>query len=300
MRKVFEYNQYSSENLKDYDLAIIAPVFNRKKITLNYVNQLKTQSFQNFILILIDNGEDRTYEDAISILNNIIVLKGKSDLWWGNSLQYGVDFLKQCKTNDQLIVHINNDDTVFDNKFLKTGMELIKSVGGLVCSQAVSNKDVNRINKGICIVWKDLNFNPWSEGRELNCVSTRGIFIKFIDILRVGEFRDRILPHYLSDFEFTVRANQRGLKLSCPDDLRLTSLTDETGIHKMKELDIFKIWGHVFDKRNALNPMIYMKFSILRAPLKYKLLHIFKYSYMLFKIIVKSLLITLRVYKTKA
>lgn len=298
MSKVFEFPFRVGADLSFYEMAIIVPVFNRKKITVSYLNQLKEQSFHNFVLILIDNGNDGTYEEALKVLDHIIILKGKSDLWWGNSLQYGINFLKASSVKKDLIVHINNDDTLFENDFLSNGNKLLELHGGIVCAQAVSNKDPNQINKGVNIVWGYLNFNPWTPSRELNCVSTRGIFMHFSDILKIGEFRDKILPHYLSDYEFTVRAHQKGLKLTCPDELRLTSMTDETGIHTLKNYGILKIWGHLLDKRNAQSPFIYIKFSLLRAPWKYKAYHLLRYSYRTVKILIKSLLISLNIYSS--
>lgn len=277
---------------------IIVPVFNRKNITIEYVNCLKRQTFTNYKLIIIDNGCDGTGKAVKELLINSIIIEGNKDLWWADSLQIGLNYIKSISRASDSIIHINNDDTSFSSEFLERGIKaLLQSKKSLVCATARSNLDQDKVDTGVSINWSQLNFNKYEEGRELNCTSTRGLFFRLNDFIALGEFIPKLLPHYLSDYEFTARAYQKGYKLIVPKDLELTYFEDETGDREVKPLGILKIFPHMFSKRNAMNPYVFLKFVLIRSPWKYKLKNVIQISWKFMRYVARAILVSLNLYK---
>jgi len=276
-------------------LFIIVPVFNRKDLTLEYVRQLQAQSFQDFTLILVDEGNDGTGDDVKSILKDKVnVLSGDGSLWWAGSLQLAINYLKNLNLDFDPIIHINNDDTLFDNLFLKIGVNIISgNTNSILVAQAKSNQNES-IDKGVSINWSNFNFNPWIPGKVLNCLSTRGLFMRLSDIIKIGEFKPTWLPHYLSDYEFTIRGFNRGLNLICPDELRLTCIEETTGVRRIEELRFIAMIKSLFSLRNTLNPWIFTKFIVLASPWRYKLKNLVKIYYKTLRYVVRSLITSLK------
>src|SRR5690242_9998065 len=105
---------------------ILLPVFNRKEITVKFLDFLKRQTYKDFTLVLIDDGNDGTAEAVLEKMPEAIILKGKGKWWWGGSLHQGYKWLKnEKKSADDLVVIMNNDVIIKDD-FLATGVSLMK------------------------------------------------------------------------------------------------------------------------------------------------------------------------------
>ena len=67
---------------------ILLPVHNRKEITRGFVECLKAQTFQDYRLVLIDDGSnDGTADMVKESIPSVTVLRGIGDWWWAGSLQ---------------------------------------------------------------------------------------------------------------------------------------------------------------------------------------------------------------------
>src|SRR4030042_66268 len=114
-------------------LYILLPVHNRRNITANFIDHLLNQSFQDFHLLLIDDGStDNTVEYVKEKIDpdKLTVIQGKGNWWWAGSLQQGY---KWFNSNERTInvndfVLIINDDTTFENNFLQKGIELLSTL----------------------------------------------------------------------------------------------------------------------------------------------------------------------------
>ena len=93
---------------------ILLPVHNRKKITANFIACLKNQSYSNYHLILIDDGSnDGTSEMVRNEIENLTVITGKGNWWWGGALHQGYKWIKKNVSDKNSFVLIINDDTEF-------------------------------------------------------------------------------------------------------------------------------------------------------------------------------------------
>ena len=115
----------NSTNKKIY---IFLPVHNRIDETKRFVEALKGQTYQNYHLLLIDDGStDGTSQFVRENIDDtkLTILYGSGNWWWGGSLHKGYKWLKKNRIDDEDIVLIMNDDTYFEDDFLENGVNLI-------------------------------------------------------------------------------------------------------------------------------------------------------------------------------
>src|SRR3546814_818792 len=70
-------------------LYIILPVHNRAETTSLFLDALQRQTFQDFLLVLVDDGcTDETVSVAREKIpsDRLIVLQGDGQLWWAGAL----------------------------------------------------------------------------------------------------------------------------------------------------------------------------------------------------------------------
>lgn len=253
---------------------IILPVHNRCKITLAFIECLKKQTYDNYHLILIDDGStDGTAEDAKKRLNNVTVIRGKGKWWWGGSLHQGYKWLKKNNARGDNFVLIMNDDTQFDENFIATGASIIKDNPSTLLTATGYNVKTSKPQDsgGYTFVWENLGCLETYECSEMNCLSTRGMITRVSDFLSIGGFYPRLVPHYLSDLEFTMRGHKNGLRLMIHPDFRIYIDFEATGFRELGNESFSQYLKKVFSKRAAMNPIHWSNFILLHSPYKYKL-----------------------------
>ena len=117
---------------------ILLPVFNRKNITEKIVKCLCKQSFQNYHLVLIDDGStDGTAEMVQSYIKaeNLTVIRGTGDWWCFGSFQQGINWLKEKSPQLQDIILLINDD----DKVVQYSKQLMCEETGISYSHPVNH-----------------------------------------------------------------------------------------------------------------------------------------------------------------
>jgi GT2 family glycosyltransferase len=117
---------------------------------------------------------------------------------------------------------------------------------------------------GARINWSKLLISGAYSIEEANCLSTRGLFLRARDLIDLGGFRARLLPHYLSDYEFSIRARRNGyMFLSDPrvrlwhdQPLSLPAAASSTSLRLL------------LSKRSHDNPIYWTAFLVLSCPPK--------------------------------
>lgn len=251
---------------------ILLPVHNRKKFTLRFVKKLKLQSYSNFHLILIDDGStDGTAQVIGEILlpNQLTILIGDGNLWWAGGLQKGYEYLRlNQKIKESDLILIVNDDTFFEeHAFEKAVKKLKDKEKTLLLAKNIDENDPNLTEGGIHANWLRGNFTKTNDPEKINCLSTRGLFFKWKDFKEIGGFKPDLLPHYTSDYEFTIRAFNKGFKLIVNDDIKLYWNSQATGILALNNnLSYRDFLAQVFSERSHGNPIRFSIFIILSAP----------------------------------
>lgn len=250
---------------------ILLPVHNRREITRRFVLCLKAQTWRDYHLILIDDGSsDDTAGMVRSEIGPVTVIRGSGDWWWGGSLHQGYLWLTSHGIPESDIVLIANDDTEVGPDFLERGVALLAAhERTLLLAHCYDRRTGELIDAGVEVDWRHFRFRRPATPERVNCLSTRGLFLRVADFHRTGGFHPRLLPHYLSDYEFTIRAGRKGLRLLTDPSLGLRLDTDATGEHQY-ETGSWEAFRRNFSRRSATNPLATAAFIALACPWPWK------------------------------
>ncbi len=220
---------------------ILTPVYNRVKTTLEFVDLLEKQTHKNYQLVLIDDGSsDSTSDMVVDKLPDTKVIKGDGSLWWAGSLQQGFKWLQSKKIGSDDCVLILNDDTIFDEQFLEKGLNRLKENSmSLLISECFFLETKEVFDRGVFFDDRKFTFRSSEGNSETNCASTRGLFMNAADFIDLGGLHPKLLPHYLSDYEFTIRASRKGYRIFSAPEVRVWTSNMTSGVD---ELDNDRFW----------------------------------------------------------
>jgi len=250
---------------------ILLPVHNRREVTKKFIDCLLEQTYKNYHLLLIDDGStDGTEEMVRENIVHLTVLKGKGNWWWAGSIQQGIDWLKKVICSKNSIVLLINDDVTFGPVFLENAVSIMKGKKKtLLLAQIYDKLSGKLVESG---VKSDLNrqqFEIANSPEEINCLSTRGLFLRLADIIEIGGFYPYLLPHYGSDYEFTIRAHRKSFRLCTSSDIPICPDTNQTGIHIVSANKFSEYISKIFSKKFVDNPFYRSIFIFLTADKMY-------------------------------
>lgn len=244
---------------------ILLPVHDRKQHTRKFIDSLKGQVFQDYHLLLIDDGSSDGTEDMVRgelPPEKLTVIRGNGEWWWAGSLQQGIDYLKDRTPHPEDVILMINDDVSFDENFLLEGVEYLRGqLNTMVLAQFHDPSSDLILETGI---EADLNWMKFKEAESadrINCLSTRGLFTSWRVIEAVGGFYTVLLPHYFSDYEYTIRAKRKGISLRTSSKIVLSPCLEETGFRD----ECHGGWtiDKLFSKKSAVNPLYASVFVLL-------------------------------------
>lgn len=244
-------------------LYIITVVHNRYEITKKFIKQLKNQTFQNYRLILVDDGcTDGTVKMVSNELPTTIILHGSGNLWWGGGLDKAYNYIKKINLNSYDMIFICNDDITISNDFLKTGVEILsKNSQCLLSAKGYHDKTKLQVDGAAyrSMVTADGYFVQ--NGKHGNYATTRALFIYASIYQKIGGMHPILLPHYRSDIEYVLRAAKKGFPCVSFDALNYIVNSETTGINKTTS------FLKKFSKKNINNPIYSFNFILLTTPL---------------------------------
>lgn len=108
----------------------------------------------------------------------------------------------------------------------------------------------------------------WEDG---DVCSSRSLFFTVKDMIAIGRFHPRMLPHYASDYAWTYKAHRKGFRIRMCPELVYRYDADATGDNFYDTLTRKKL----FSKRSAANPVYRINYILLATPPKYILSEFF-------------------------
>jgi len=268
---------------------ILLPVHNRLDITRKFVDSFLKQTFQDYHLLLIDDGSTDGTEEMVRervAAEKLTVIKGKGNWWWAGSLQQGINWLKKHDVKPSDIVLMINDDVTFKPDFLKNGVEFIRQhPNSLLLPRFYDAEKDEIIETGVKADLQHLSFVVADSPEDINCLSTRGLFMRWDVCRAIGGFHPQLLPHYASDYEFTMRAGRKGFSLRTSPEVYIVPDLAITGIREVEEIVSIKI---IFSKKCAMNPVYWTSFALLACPIHWVPANIVRIWYRTLKIFTKK------------
>lgn len=253
-------------------LHILLPVHNRRATTVRFVEALRAQSFDRFQLLLIDDGSTDGTADAVRAIHPAVeVITGAGDWWWAGALDQGCRRLAGAGVRDEDVLLLINDDVDLSHDFLQQGLAELETLRDTLLLarqvEAATGQEID-FGGGVHADLRHLRFAAARTAAEINCLPTRGLFLRWRDLQRAGGFRPDRLPHYLSDYEFTLRAGARGLRLRVARTAAVIVHGQRTGsslatLFHERRADRFR---RLFSRRFKDNPVTWSAFVALAVP----------------------------------
>ncbi len=261
----------------DGTVYVLVPVHNRRAITEDFARSLAAQTDRNVRLVLIDDGStDGTADAAREILPDTVVITGKGDWWWGGGLQQGYLWLKRQTLQPNDLVLTTNDDVFIEPDFVVLGRQALATrLRSLVLAQLYS-EDGEFEEVGVHVDWQRLRFTGVVDPELINCFSTRGLIMRASDFIQIGGFHPNMLPHYLSDYEFTIRAHRKGFRLVSDPSFRLKYNARTTGVRQEPTDSLRNYLRICFSKRTTSNPLYLTTVLLLACPRRYLPRNVFR------------------------
>jgi len=198
---------------------VIIPIHNGIKNTIRCLNNLQNLTYSNFKVIVIDDGSsDGSYDYIKSHYPEIVLLKGKGNLWWSGSVNLGVKYA--LRNNADFICLLNNDN-IFRDDFLSIMVETAdKKDVQAVCSKVYyKDSDVVFYAGGSRSRWGELKIldgydrQEYNDEKMTNWTTGMGVLIKSQVFRDIGLFDEKNFPQYYGDSDLGLRMNNHGYKI---------------------------------------------------------------------------------------
>lgn len=259
---------------------VLLPVHNRVEITRRFVRQLRAQQGVASHLVLIDDGCTDGTVDAVEAEwgrdQRLTILRGDGSLWWAGALQLAYRHLQAHPPAPEDSILIINDDVEIDPDFLACGSELLTRDPTAAWQATGVDGASGRVDRGVVSDLHRLTFRDARAGEQPNCLSTRGLIMTSSTFMSSGGFRPGWLPHYLSDYEFTLRLGQLGARLACDDRFRIRTDSTLTGDADYLEGSVSQVLRSALSFRSKRNPKHWSAFALMACPAPTGLLHAVK------------------------
>lgn len=274
----------------NHKIFIVLPVFNRLVFTKKCLNSIYSQTYKNYQLILIDDGSTDGTENFVK--NNYPetkIIKGDGNWWWTKSMYKGVFYaLKTAKKSD-FILEMNND-LYFDKNYFRNLISCAKkyndSLVGSMCVRAQKPTEV--VEAGVRIDWptglvygvaqtisnKLSYYKNMDKIDNLDALPGKGTLIP-VSVFKKGiNFKYKLLPHYIADYEFAINAKKHGFDLLVCTNAIAKHFWEATGL-SAKATETRKSYSRAFQilfGRKSMNNVIDLfRFVYLSCPDEYKL-----------------------------
>ena len=247
---------------------------------------LAQQSYPALEFVFVDDGStDGISEYLRTTYPRLHLLRGDGNYWWTGAMRRGVaEILKRTKPGD-FVLTINNDCT-FDRQYVQTLVTTSVNHGrAIVGSLAVDREDQTRIwDGGVAVDWRTGVFSGLGPARttalpqgitvrdDIDTVSTKGTLYPIEVFEQAGNFDDRHLPHYGSDYEMGIRAKRAGFRLLLSYDARVANEVKRTGYGRTvtSAISFREFWRLMFGRRSQVNIIDHWQLIRLACPPYYK------------------------------
>lgn len=246
---------------------VLMPVFNRLALTQRITQCLRDQvADEPLRIVVVDDGSSDGTAEWLAGQNDIHVLKGDGSLWWGGAMAVAVQDTLATSSPADWILFINND-TTFAADFVQSLLAVARShapaaVGSVIRDEAEPSRllsigpilDTWRLKVSDRLpAARPLDMQA-SGVHEVDALSGRGVLFPTEAFRRAGSLRPRWLPHYLADYELSVRMRKAGYKLLVSERAAVLSANEFGNAHRAKSLreELFSVRSASFLPANLL------------------------------------------------
>lgn len=217
---------------------VVMPVFNRLAATRQMVDCLFSQQTDEMLqLVIVDDGSTDDTAEFLASQPAIRVLKGDGSLWWGGAVDLAMNVILADAQHDDWLLLVNND-TRIEPSFVQSLLDIAhrhpkSAVGSVIRDE----KDGRLLSVGAVIDPVRFAVRDWLDGQGggsdkdtpgkrifgVDALSGRGVLIPIAGLRAAGGMRPRWLPHYLADYELSLRLKSAGWQLLVTEEAAVYS-----------------------------------------------------------------------------
>lgn len=253
---------------------IVIPVHNRLEYTRDCLLSLQHQIPTDHIIIIDDGSTDGTKEMLATKFPEVIVLAGDGNLFWTAAINMGIRHA--LKAGADYVMTLNND-TIASEDFLKQMMFWSKQrPNSLIGALDVDIKSKKPYYGGEIINWAlaksrylldELQEVDQHGLHEVSLFPARGLLIPRKVFDTVGLFEEKLLPHYIADYDFTHLARRNGFPIYCNYDAILYTYPEEGGDRKIsKHKSLKNYYKHLFHIKGGGNLKNFTIYTFRNCP----------------------------------
>jgi len=201
----------------------VIPVYNRVDITLNFLKNIKSISYQNLRVVVVDDGSTDSTDLMIRLnFPNIPVLAGHGDLWWSGATNMGIRYALDHGAEFILTI---NDDSEFEYDFLDKMLQVARQNKQYIVGCRIHRQDkldtVWSIGTSLILKGSDifsLNFvdQKWADVCTqvkpifpVDCMPGNGVLFPRSVFDETGFYNENSTPQYHADSDLVLRAVQK-------------------------------------------------------------------------------------------
>jgi len=255
---------------------IVIPILNRLHYTIGCLKSLRTQSYKNFKIIIVDHGStDGSSSFIKSNYPEVLIIQGYINMWWTAATNLGI--LNGIELGASYILTLNND-VLLPSNYLQALVDAANQAPphSLIGSSGIDSETKEVIFRGVKGNWLTLNtiyFADKIKVRPENGLILvdnfpgRGLLIPKIVFDKIGLFDERKFPHYYADDDFTLRATKAGFKVFCSWDAKLITYSHASGASEIKKSKgLYGLFLHLTSIKGAGNLNDFILYSIRHSP----------------------------------
>lgn len=249
---------------------IVVPTYNRKNICLNFIKAIENQSYQDYKLILVDHGKNKT---GINEKKQLIVLESDVN-GWARAINIGLRYVLK-NASDEDYVLIINDDVDIQEDYLQSVYNSIRDKPGAIIGSCCINKKngktlrvaikIDKIRAKNRYLYQKTNINEIPKDYiESDLLTGKGTVFPVKVLKNIGIYNEKLLPHYKADHELVWRAKVSGIEIYASKQMILKTFADQKRAVREKTL---------------INNLKFMLFNMLST---YNLVDLYHYSFLCF------------------
>ena len=234
-------------------VAIIVLNWNQPELTYECVNSLLGIDYNDFIVIVVDNGSNidkyRKLRKLIEENEIVKIVRSENNLLYAGGNNFGYQFARQFDPDYVLFL---NNDTIADRQFLRKLVDFMdkhNKVGVVGPKIYYSEKPdtiwhaggyVNFLTGKIAHYGiREKDDSRWNVAREVDYVSGCALFIRRKVFDRIGGF-DESYGIYTEDVDLCLRVKKMGYKIVYVSD---SIIWHKVSISSGGNVSFFKIWN---------------------------------------------------------
>lgn len=211
---------------------VLMPVFNRLVFTTAMLGLLREQKADEPLSItVVDDGSTDGTSQYLGEQADVTVLQGNGHLWWGGAIDLGLRHVLATARDEDWVVFVNNDASI-GNGFIQALLDAARKYAPAAVGSVL--RDVQAPHKlvsiGPCIDAGSLSVRDVFDERlsqpaplasgvvGVDALSGRGVMYPVAALRTVKGMRAKWLPHYLADYELSLRVRSAGWRLIVSHD----------------------------------------------------------------------------------